>query len=178
MPERPAKRRPPPRADTRRGGGLKRLPDLLTKLLDPAARRRGLIEARLLTDWPAIVGPALAARCQPMRLSGARSGQGGVLWVHVGGASALELQHSEPQVIERINTHFGHLAVARLRLQQAPLPRPASPAPPTPPPAPPSAERLAAIDATVAEVAEPELRAALASLGRTLAGRRDGGGGG
>ena len=154
---------------------MRRLPDLLTKLLDPAARRRGLAEARLLTDWPAIVGPALAARCQPVRLSGARDGQGGVLWVHVSGASALELQHSEPQVIERINTHFGHTAVTRLRLQQAPLPRPARPAPAPPPPPPPSAERLAAIEATVAGVTEPELRAALTSLGRTLASRRGGG---
>lgn len=158
----------------RRGGGLRRLPDLLTRLLDPVARRRGLAEARLLNDWPTIVGPHLAARCQPVRLSGGRDGAGGVLWVHVSGASALELQHSEPQVVERINAHFGHRAVARLALRQAPLPRRAEPLP-APPATPPSAERLKAIEADVAAIEDPELRAALASLGRALAG--DGGDG-
>ena len=54
----------------RRGGGLRRLPELLGRLLEPSARRRGLAEARLLTDWPLVIGPALGARCQPVRLSG------------------------------------------------------------------------------------------------------------
>ena len=110
----------------RRGGGLRRLPELLGRVLDPAARRRGLAEARLLTDWRLILGPQLGARCQPVRLSGAR-GAPGVLTVHVGGASALELQHGEPQVVERINDFFGYPAVARLRLIQAPPVRPVKP---------------------------------------------------
>src|SRR5918996_2842921 len=115
---------------TRRGGGLRRLPDLLTRLLDPVSRRRGLAEARVLTDWPSIVGAGLAARCQPVKLTGGGHGHGGILHVHVAGIAALELQHSEPQLIERINSYFGHPAVARLRLIQAPPVRRAAPWPP------------------------------------------------
>ena len=119
----------------RRGGGLRRLPELLQRLLDPAARRRGLAEARLLTDWPLVIGPQLGARCQPVRLTGGRDGTGGVLTIHVGGASALELQHSAPQVLERINGFFGYPAVARLRLNSGTAGAPgqaARPAPATP----------------------------------------------
>ncbi len=148
----------------RRGGGLRRLPELLVRVLDPAARRRGLTEVRLLTDWPLVIGPELGARCQPVRLSRSASGSGGVLTVHVGGASALELQHSEPQLLERINDFFGYPAVARLRLIQAPPVRPVKRAAPAPT-RPLAADELEGLAAAVALVRDPELRAALASLG-------------
>jgi hypothetical protein len=152
----------------RRGGGLRRLPELLGRLLDPAARRRGLAEARVLTDWPLVIGPQLAARCQPVRLAGARDGTGGVLTIHVGGASALELQHSAPQLIERINDFFGYPAVARLRLIQAPPARPVKRRGPRPM-RPLAADELSALAALVEPVRPPVLQAALAGLGRTVA---------
>jgi len=151
----------------RRGGGLRRLPELLGRLLDPAPRRRGLAEARLLTDWPLVVGPQLGARCQPVRLAATRDGMGGVLTIHVGGASALELQHSAPQVVERINDFFGYPAVARLRLIQAPPARPVK-RPPEIQMRPLAAGELAALQTTVADVVDPDLRVALASLGRAV----------
>jgi hypothetical protein len=154
---------------TRRGGGLRRLPDLLTRLLDPASRRRGLAEARVLTDWPSIVGAGLAARCQPVKLTGGGHGHGGVLHVHVAGTAALELQHSEPQLIERINSYFGHPAVARLRLIQAPVrrvaPRPAAVVAPL------GADERAQIDLIVQPIEDDGLRTALAGLGATLKSR-------
>ena len=156
----------------RRGGGLRRLPDLLGRVLDPAARRRGRAEARLLTEWPAIVGPELAARSQPVRLTHRPDRRGGVLSLHVAGAAALELQHSEPQVLERINGFFGYPAVARLHLIQAPLRRVGEPPAPAPRPRLSGAEE-SAIAATVEVIADPGLQAALAALGRTLKGRPD-----
>ncbi len=151
----------------RRGGGLRRLPELLGRLLEPSARRRGLAEARLLTDWPLVIGPQLGARCQPVRLSGAEGPAGGVLTVHVGGAFAPELQHSTPQLLERINGFFGYPAVARLRLIQAPPVRPvkrrgARPMRPL------AADELAALAALVEPVTAPDLRRALGTLGRTV----------
>ena len=88
-----------------------------------------------------------------------------MLTIHVGGASALELQHSEPQVVERINDFFGYPAVARLRLIQAPPVRPVKRAAPAPT-RPLAADELAALAAAVAIVGDPELRGALARLGR------------
>jgi hypothetical protein len=151
----------------RRGGGLRRLPDLLSRLLDPAARRRGLAEAKLLTEWATIVGPALAARCQPIRLSRSADRPGGILVLHVAGTAALELQHSAPPILERINGFFGYPAVSRLRLIQAPPSRSSSR------PAPPARRRLSDAEEielaeAVREVRDPGLRAALHDLGRTL----------
>jgi hypothetical protein len=151
----------------RRGGGLRRLPDLLRRVLEPAARRRGLAEAKLLTDWPTVVGPMLATRCHPVRLSARLDGPGGLLVLHVAGTAALELQHSEPQILERINGYFGYGAVGRLRLVQAPLPRSKGGA--TPPPSRELSDAEAtAIAQAVREIRDPDLRAALCVLGRTL----------
>jgi hypothetical protein len=166
-------RTPSPRAAepsdgrVRRGGGLRRLPDLLNRVLDPAARRRGLAEAKLLTEWPTIVGPWLAARCQPVRLSRGAGGAGGVLAAHVAGAAALELQHSEPQVVERINDFFGYRAVSRLRLVQAPRSTGSGRASPIERPRLSQAEE-AEIASAVNAIGNPALQAALAGLGRTL----------
>jgi hypothetical protein len=156
----------------RRGGGLRRLPDLLGRVLDPAARRRGLAEAKLLTEWPAIVGPRLAGRSQPVRLTPRPDQPGGVLSLHVAGAAALELQHSEPQVLERINGFFGYPAVSRLHLIQAPPARTAAPpAPPDRPGLTSAEENEVALD--VRPISDPALQAALARLGRTLKRGRD-----
>lgn len=158
--------------DTRRGGGLRRIPELLGRILDPAARRRGLAEAKLLTEWPTIVGARLAARCQPVRLAGAPDHGGGILHLHVGGAAALELQHSEPQIIERINGFFGYPAVVRLRLVQAPRPAVAK-RPAAAPQRPLSAAETAAVADAVRGIGDPALQAALEALGRALKTRVD-----
>lgn len=163
--------------DMRRGGGLRRIPELLGRILDPAARRRGLAEAKLLTEWPTIAGERLATRCQPVRLAGAPNHGPGILHLHVGGAAALELQHSEPQIVERINGFFGYPAVARLRLIQAP-PAVAARRPAAAPSRPLAEADAAAVVAAVQGVGDPALRAALEALGRALKTRAGEAGGG
>ena len=144
---------------------------LLGRILDPAARRRGFAEASLLADWATIVGPAMARRCQPVRVEHAPGRRGaGVLLLQASGAAALEIQHAAPQLIERINGYFGHRAVRQLRLVQMPLPA-------VPPPPPPrlravSAPEEAALAEGVAEVADAALREALLALGRTVRAAR------
>lgn len=150
------------RRRARRQGGLRRMPDLLGKVLDSEARRRGLAEARLLTDWASVIGKSIAARCQPIGLS-----RQGVLHLDVTGGAALELQHAELQVIERINTFFGRPTVTRLRLRQAPPERRVL-TPPTVPPEPLDAAEKATIGKTVERVENRELRDALEALGQTL----------
>lgn len=138
------------------------MPDLLGKLLGPEAKRRGLAEAKLLTDWASVIGETIAASCQPVSLN-----RQGVLRLDVSGGAALELQHAELQVIERINTFFGRPTVSRLHLRQAPLRRRRLTPPPAPPPPLDAAEK-AAIGKAVEGVDDPALRDALASLGQTL----------
>jgi hypothetical protein len=149
-----------------------RVGGLLGSLLPPAARRRAFAEASILGDWPTIVGPELAARCAPIALRGGTAGRGGAtLELAVRPGAALELQHTAPQLVERVNGHLGWRAVARLALRQGPLPE-ASATEPTEKGSPsgraldPEVER--AVEAGLAGLAEAELREALRALGRTL----------
>ena len=94
----------------------------LPKVTRRTLGRHGLAEGGLVTDWAAVVGATIAERSLPLRLSftgGER--REGTLHVRVSGALALELQHLEPQVLERINGYFGYRAVARLRIHQGPV---------------------------------------------------------
>lgn len=136
-------------------------------VLDPAARRRGFAAASLLSDWRLIVGAALASRCQPVMLEA----RGGILHLYAGGAAALEIQHAAPQLVERVNTYLGWRAVRRLRLVQSPLPP--KPRPPEDLPLRPLApDELASVDRNVVAVEDPDLKAALLSLGQILLATR------
>ena len=142
----------------------------LSKVVRPALDRRGRALGRLIGAWPEIVGEALAAESAPEKLIAARGGPGGTLHLRVAPGAALAIQHSEPQLCERINAFLGAGLVARLRLVQAPL-APSSRRAARPPARPADPHRMAAIGAKVASVDDPELRAALARLGAALAAR-------
>jgi hypothetical protein len=157
-----------PRSLARAGGADERRPGFraaglaASRLAGPiVARHGGGILARLKSDWPAIVGPELAASTWPEALA-----RGGTLKLHVASAKGLEVQHRAPALIERINLFFGRDAVTRLTLVQGPLPLP----PPAPRPAtrPLAVSEAAALDRQLGDVADPELREALARLGRAV----------
>jgi hypothetical protein len=125
------------------------------------ARHGGGVLGRLKAEWPAVVGAELAALTWPEAL-----GRDGALKLRVASPLALELQHRAPLVIERINLFFGREAVARLVLVQGPLPLPAPP--PTAVATPLVAAEATALDLRLRDIADPELRAALAGLGRLV----------
>lgn len=145
------------------------VPDVAGKALG----KRGLAFGPLLTDWADIVGPHLAARAVPEKLAfpkGAK--ENAVLHVSAAPAFALEIQHLEPVIIQRINGFFGYAAVARLKCV---------PAQPTRAPAkkPPVTRRLTAeeenrLTVATAAIDDPELRAAVERFGRAVLGRRRG----
>jgi len=142
----------------------------LPKVTRRTLGRHGLAEGALVTDWSAIVGQNIAERSLPLRLSftgGER--REGTLHVRVSGALALELQHLEPQILERINGYFGYRAVGRLRIHQGPVPDQNSSRGPLPSRPSPAAE--AEIGALVSAVADDGLRQALQGLGRSLRSR-------
>ncbi len=159
-------------AQRKRRGSLRALSATLPGITKRAFARRGLSSGELARQWPAIVGTALAGQCQPRKLRFPRPGEtvDGNLTLRVAPAWALEIQHLELALLERINSFFGYRAVARLTLQQGPLaarkkPRgdqqqraTAAPLPPTD----------AALAAKLSTVTDPELKDALERLGRSL----------
>ncbi len=156
-------------AESERRPGLRAVGIAASRLAAPiVARRGGGVLGRLKAEWAAVVGAELAATTWPEAL-----GRDGALKLRVASSIALDLQHRAPLVIERINLFFGHAAVARLILVQGPLPLAAPPA--TAMPTPLAAEEAKALDTRLGDIADPELRAALARLGRlVLAGARRG----
>jgi hypothetical protein len=82
---------------------------------------------------------------------------------------AVELQHLEPVIIERINSYFGYRAVARLSMIRGPLPPRRDPAPEAPPV--PDAAALESAAERAAGITDDALREALTSLGSHVLSR-------
>lgn len=145
--------------------GLAPVAAAAARVTGPLLKKRGLAEARIVTDWRAIVGDLVATRSAPARLVRARQSEGGgTLRLRVAGAWALEFQHMVPELIARINAYFGYPAVARIQFIQAPLPVPqrrSAPARIEP-------EAEARIAALAAKIDDPELRERVMALGRAL----------
>lgn len=164
--------RPPSDDATRRHCATIDLGRLVGAVLSPTARRRGFTETAILADWPSIVGPALAGRCQPVRVEFPRGkARGGTLQLHARGGAALEIQHLAPQLLERINGFFGYPAIRRLRLIHAP-PAPAAPRERVAAPRPLSAAEEELLRRSIGALANQPLGTALLALGRALHARR------
>ena len=132
--------------------------------------KRGFAMGEILKSWPQMVGGGLADYCQPERLHFPQGkGDGGTLWIRAEGKVALEIQHSQPVLIGRINRHCGFRAVADLRIVQGPV---AIRALPPPPPRKLAAGEKSALEAALTEVEDPDLRAALARLGSGVYARK------
>lgn len=143
--------------------GLRPVSALLPRVTRPAFRRRSPAAAHLMSDWPQIVGPVLAAQTMPQRLVG------GTLTLGCSGPVAMELQHLGPQLIAKVNGALGQRVVERLRFVQSAMPaaprRAARPAP---------AALPEPVNRALDSVEDPELRAALARLGRGVYRRSSG----
>ncbi|WP_211872028.1 DUF721 domain-containing protein [Neoroseomonas terrae] len=137
-------------------GGPRPVGALVPALTRPAFKRKSPAGAQIMADWPALVGPAIAAVTQPLRLTQ------GTLTLACAGPVAMEMQHLGPQLASRINAALGRVAVERFRfVQRAP-----SGAPPRKPRESAPKPLPEAVESALAGVSSPELRAALASLGR------------
>lgn len=139
----------------------------------PAFKQFGIVQARLTSDWSQIVGPVLAQKALPTRIQFPKGQRdGGTLFLAVATGWALEIQHLEPVILEKIATYFGYRAVGKIHITQRPLPaqKPAAKANPAPPPLPQEAREK--LENATASVEFPELKAALERLGEGIMGRK------
>jgi len=153
-----------PDSATETRGGFRAVGVAAAKLAAPiAAKRGGGMLTRLKAQWVAIIGPNLAATTWPTAL-----GRDGVLKLHAASSIALELQHRAPVLIERINVFFGRPVIVRLALMQGPLPL--VPLLGAPILRPLTANEAKGLEDRLSDITEPELRAALAGLGKAVIG--------
>lgn len=160
------------REERRGSAGPRALAGAIAQIAKPILGRRGFAQAAIVTDWPAIAGPALATRSLPMRVQyPAGSRAEGTLQLRVAdGAMAMQVAHLEPLILERINAYFGYKAVARIAIFQGPIPRrPESRAVFTARLGP---EEEARLKSMLDEVTDTGLRDALEQLGRSVLSKR------
>jgi hypothetical protein len=153
----------------------KPLRDVAGKIVGDAFTRQGFASAELVTRWSEIVGAEIAAHSEPIKIQwqrpsrselGAGGQEPGTLVLRVEGPAAIEIQHLTNVICERVNRFLGWRTIARIALRQAPLRRNerkvrrgADPA---------AAARIAA---SLPQVADEDLRQALARLGAAIKSR-------
>ena len=150
-----------------RGGPAKAVAELVPQIGRAAFRRFGFVQSSVVTRWPEIVGPRHAQVCMPEAIRfppGEKSG--GILQLVVLPAHAPLIQHVIPEIIERVNRFFGYKAVARVKMRQGEVKPPRAEGPRT---AAPSLKPIPLeLGDSLRDIGDPELRAVLESLARSV----------
>ena len=158
------------RYERARGGQARAIADLMPEIGRTAFRRFGFVQSSVVTRWPEIVGPHHARVCAPEAIRfplGEKSD--GILQLVVVPAHAPIIQHVIPEIIERVNRFFGYKAVAKVKLRQGAVKPPSAQERPT---APPSLKPIPMeLGDSLRDIGDPELRAVLESLARSLGTR-------
>jgi hypothetical protein len=142
---------------------------MIPQVAGKALGKKGLGYGKLVTDWATIVGADLSEVTAPVKLAfpkGERTDA--TLTIEIVPARAIEVQHSMPQLIERVNAVFGYRAVARIKMVQRPPTRVAPMANLRPL----SLSEESELVELTQIVPEGELRVALESLGRAVTASR------
>lgn len=157
----------PRRFERPRGGPPRAIADLMPEIGRTAFRRFGFIQSSVVTRWPEIVGPRHAKVCAPEAIRfppGEKSD--GILQLVVVPAHAPIIQHVIPEIIERVNRFFGYKAVAKVKMRQGEVKpsgiREQRAAPPSLKPIP------MELGDSLRDIGDPELRAVLESLARSM----------
>jgi hypothetical protein len=158
-------------SSSRRRWSATPLADLVGGAVNQAFARQGFAAIEVVTHWEDIVGPELARRSEPMRLSWPKRDDPdsvGTLVVKVEGPYAIELQHTTAPVMERVNRYFGWRCVGRIVIRQGPVTRkPARPAAPDEP----EPAAIAEVAQTIGPFEDQSLGRSIARLGAFVRGR-------
>ncbi len=156
---------------TLRRRGAKALAEFMPNIIEEALAARGLSEASLIADWPAIVGASVARYARPIQLQwpprAVRHDPNApiapaTLVLRVDGAFALEAQHNVAVIVARVNAHLGWRCVEKIAFRQGPLPPPKSR---RREPSAPSAAAESEARLVAARIDNEDLREALTRLG-------------
>jgi len=138
--------------------------DIVTK---PVFLKRGFAENRIITDWVKIVGEATAACSIPRKLTFARDKKSnGTLYIEVSNSGlATEIVYLESVILEKIACYFGYKAVSRLKITQNPQNAVLTSTPKVTKKSL-SQESSTALELSLADIDDEELKASLLSLGQ------------
>ena len=150
-----------------RGGQARAISELMPEIGRTAFRRFGFVQSSVVTRWPEIVGASHARICAPesIRFPPGEKSEG-IMQLVVVPAHAPMIQHVIPEIIERVNRFFGYKAVSRVKIRQGAVKTPSASEPRT---APPSLKPVPMeLGDSLRDIGDPELRAVLESLARSM----------
>ena len=106
--------------DERKTKGLSALSQAIQPFAKQLLGQKGFVEIDILTNWTNIVGEDLSAYSMPQKIDFKKGEKNnGVLNLLVpSGAFALEIQHREKIIIDKVNQYFGYNAVSKLKIIQ------------------------------------------------------------
>jgi hypothetical protein len=142
---------------------------ILRHLTPKLAPKKGLLDGMIIQDWTSIVGEELADQCMPQKIVFPRGKrQEGVL--HIGvydGASGMMLQHKSPQILARVNKHYGYPAISKMTMTGI-MPTYAKSKPSRPPAKPLTTEQQEKLQSMLEGLDEGPLKDALRGYGENL----------
>lgn len=106
--------------ENRKTTDLQSLAQTLLPLAQDLLGKNGFVETDILTNWDEIIGGQLADFSFPQKIVFQKNKKNdGCLYLIVpSGAFAVEIQHREKYILEKINRYFGYNAVSSLKIIQ------------------------------------------------------------
>ncbi len=148
--------------------GINRISAMTKALLKPMIDQYGEAYVGILLDWPTIIGERYAKLTAVQYLKFPKDRKtDGILYIRCVSAAMPILQAQSPQLIERLNRHFGYRAIVNIRLQ-AGLVFDASIQKKKMPEIPLSENAHRTINKLTTDIANDELRLALQRLGEGI----------
>ncbi|MEM6578430.1 MAG: DUF721 domain-containing protein [Pseudomonadota bacterium] len=98
--------------------GFQNSASLLASRIRQASESRGFAISRVLTHWPEIAGEALASATRPVKVSHARQSFGATLTILASGPQAPLVEMQKDQLRARVNAVYGYNAISRIVITQ------------------------------------------------------------
>lgn len=137
------------------------------EIVKPVFKARGLMEGKIITHWPQIVGEKFSSLAIPEKITFPKKDKRteGTLHLNVTSAGALLLQFSQDLILEQVNIFFGYKALTKLRMTHGFFPPSAQVSKPSRPL---SQEESEWITTQTSLISDPELKECLEKLGTAL----------
>lgn len=98
---------------------LESLGSIFVPIVKEIMNSEDFIEADILLNWYDVVGQELGRVIRPLKIKYDKKESQRVLYVEVPvGGYALEIQHREKYILEKINAYFGYSAIQKLNISQ------------------------------------------------------------
>lgn len=138
-------------------------------IVKPVFKARGLMEGKIITHWPQIVGDRFARLSLPEKIIFPKGKKGeGVLYLSVTSASSLLIHYAQGLILEQVNTFFGYKAITKLHMSHGLTPSREEVAKPALLPL--TKEDEEWLEDQMQSIKDPELKAHLERLGEAICG--------